>query len=64
VRVAPSHWGVSLVCLCRGDEYFELEKGSVKHLTIIFNAFVFCQVCLGSLYAAPSHPECPSSGHR
>uniref|UniRef100_A0A7S2UYB5 Cation-transporting P-type ATPase C-terminal domain-containing protein n=1 Tax=Fibrocapsa japonica TaxID=94617 RepID=A0A7S2UYB5_9STRA len=37
---------LGLLCylLLQGHEAFGVEKGSVKHFTIIFNAFVFCQV--------------------
>jgi len=34
-----------LILLENGDLYFDgVEKGSVRHFTIIFNVFVFCQI--------------------
>lgn len=44
---------LSLVCFCpiwyrwlllAGAEFFDVVDGSPKHFTIVFNAFVFCQV--------------------
>jgi Ca2+-transporting ATPase len=35
---------VLVVLLSKGPQYFDCEDGSTHHFTILFNAFVFCQV--------------------
>mmetsp|Transcript_4692 Transcript_4692/g.9217 ORF Transcript_4692/g.9217 Transcript_4692/m.9217 type:complete len:223 (-) Transcript_4692:163-831(-) len=36
--------GLLIFLLIKGPEIFECVDGSVEHFTIIFNAFVFCQI--------------------
>lgn len=36
--------GLLIFLLQKGPEIFDCESGSTRHFTIIFNAFVFCQI--------------------
>lgn len=40
--------------LLAGAEWFEVVDGSPKHFTLIFNAFVFCQVSLSECLRLPA----------